>query len=210
VIVLSEYGITPVSRQIHVNRRLREAGLLEVASNDAGELLDTFASRAFAVAEHQIAHVYVPDPKHLPAAREAVQDLGELVEIGHPRAGDLVLLAPADAWYTYYYWLDDARAPDFAATVEIHKKPGYDPAELFFADGVAKAKAALRLAQKALGFRYTMDVIPLDGARVRGSHGRLPVRDQDGPVLVCSDRGKARERVAATEVADLVLDLLRT
>jgi predicted AlkP superfamily pyrophosphatase or phosphodiesterase len=216
VVVLSEYGITPVSRQIHVNRRLREAGLLEVAHNAAGELLDTFASRAFAVADHQIAHVYVPDPADLPRAREAIVDLGEILDdhgkraagLDHPRAGDLVLVADPDAWFTYYYWQDDARAPDFAPTVEIHRKPGYDPAELFFADGAAKAKAALRLAQKALGFRYTMDVVPLDGARVRGSHGRLPARDFDGPVLLCSDRNHARDRLAATDVFGLLCDLL--
>jgi predicted AlkP superfamily pyrophosphatase or phosphodiesterase len=220
VVVVSEYGITDVSRPVHLNRRLREAGLLEVATNDAGELLDTFASRAFAVADHQIAHVYVTDPGALAPAREALQGLAGVAELldadgkraaalDHPRAGDLVAIAEPDAWFTYYYWLDDACAPDFAPTVEIHRKPGYDPAELLFADGAAKARAALRLAQKALGFRYVMDVIPLDGARVRGSHGRLPARDADGPVLLCSDPRFARERIAATEVSRLVLDLLR-
>ncbi len=219
VVVLSEYGITDVSRPVHVNRRLREAGLLEVAYNPAGELLDTFASAAFAVADHQVAHVYVNDPAALPRAREALAGLAGVAEIldedgkraaglDHPRAGDLVLVADADAWFTYYYWLDDARAPDFAASVEIHRKPGYDPAELLFDGGGAKARAALRLAQKALGFRYTMDVIPLDGHGVRGSHGRLPARDGDGPVLLCSDGRFARDRVAATDVKGLVLDLM--
>jgi predicted AlkP superfamily pyrophosphatase or phosphodiesterase len=220
VVVLSEYGITPVSRPVHINRKLREAGLLEVAWNPAGELLDTFASRAFAVADHQIAHIYVNDRRDLERARVAVAALPGVADVldddgkraaglDHPRAGDLVALAAPDAWFTYYYWLDDARAPDFAPTVEIHRKPGYDPAELFFADGTAKARAALRLAQKALGFRYTMDVIPLSGDRVRGSHGLLPARDADGPVLLCSDRAHARDRLAATDVAGLVLDLLR-
>ena len=216
VLVVSEYGITDVRRQLHVNRRLREAGLLEVASNAAGELLDTFASRAFAVADHQIAHVYVNDRRDLAAAREAVADLGaEILDddgkraagLDHPRAGDLVLVAPPDAWFTYYYWLDDARAPDFAPTVEIHRKPGYDPAELFMADG-AKPRAALRLAQKKLGFRYVMDVVPLDGARVRGSHGRLPARPGDGPMVIGSDRRFARDAPAATDVFGLILDML--
>ncbi len=219
VVVLSEYGITDVSRQVHVNRRLREAGLLEVTTNQAGELLDTFASAAFAVADHQIAHVYCNDPKALPRAREALADLPGVAEIldgegkraaglDHPRAGDLVLVSDADAWFTYYYWLDDARAPDFAPIVEIHRKPGYDPAELAFASG-GKARAAMRLAQKALGFRYTMDVIPLDGAAVRGSHGRLPARDGEGPVLLCSDARHRRDRLAATDVKGLILDLMR-
>ena len=216
VVVLSEYGITDVSRPVHINRRLREAGLLEVTWNDAGELLDTFTSRAFAVADHQVAHVYTQDVR---AAREALTGLPGVAEIldadgkraaglDHPRAGDLVVIAEPDAWFTYYYWLDDARAPDFAPTVEIHRKPGYDPAELFFADGKAKARAALRLAQKALGFRYVMDVIPLDGDRVRGSHGRLPASAEDGPVVLASDSRFAADRLAATDVFDLVLKLL--
>jgi predicted AlkP superfamily pyrophosphatase or phosphodiesterase len=219
VIVLSEYGITDVSRPVHVNRRLREAGLLEVTTNPAGELLDTFASRAFAVSDHQVAHVYVNDPKALPAARDALTGLEGVAEIldgegkrahglDHPRAGDLVLVADADAWFTYYYWLDDLRAPDFARTIEIHRKPGYDPAELFFDGPAAKARAAMRLAQKALGFRYSLDVIPLDATVVRGSHGRLPARDEDAPVLLCSDKALAKERVAATDVFGLILDLL--
>jgi len=217
VIVLSEYGITDVRRPVHVNRRLREAGLLDVAYNAAGELLDTFASRAFAVADHQIAHVYTTD---VAATRAALADLPGVAEIldgegkraaglDHPRAGDLVLVAEPDAWFTYYYWLDDARAPDFAPTVEIHRKPGYDPAELLFADGTAKARAGLRLAQKALGFRYVMDVIPTDADLVRGSHGRLPAKPADGPVLLCSDPRFARDRLAATDVLGLALDLLR-
>jgi len=220
IVVVSEYGITDVSRPIHINRRLREAGLLEVAYNDAGELLDTFASTAFAVADHQIAHVYVPDRAALPRAREALSGLPGIAELldddgkraaglDHPRAGDLVAIAEPDAWFTYYYWLDDARAPDFAPTVEIHRKPGYDPAELLFDGGLAKARAALRLAQKLAGLRYKMDVIPLDARGVRGSHGRLPARDGDGPVVVCSESGPRRDRFAATEVKQLVLDLMR-
>jgi predicted AlkP superfamily pyrophosphatase or phosphodiesterase len=220
VVALSEYGITDVSRPVHVNRRLREAGLLEVTWNPAGELLDTFASPAFAVADHQVAHVYVTDPAALPRAREALTGLPGVAQIlegeskraaglDHARAGDLVLVAEPDAWFTYYYWLEDARAPDFARTVEIHKKPGYDPAELLFDGGAAKARAALRLAQKAVGFRYTMDVIPLDASGVRGSHGRIPARDEDGPVLLCSDGRLRRDRLAATEVKQLVIDLMR-
>ena len=220
VVVLSEYGITDVTRPVHVNRRLREAGLLEVTANAAGELLDTFASKALAVADHQVAHVYVTDPAALPRAREALTGLAGVAEIldgegkraaglDHPRAGDLVLVAEPDAWFTYYYWLDDHRAPDFAPTVEIHRKPGYDPAELLFDGGGAKARAAVRLAQKALGFRYAMDVIPIHAEGVRGSHGRRPPSDGAGPVLLCSDRAHQRDRLAVTDVKRLVLDLMR-
>src|ERR1700754_2155133 len=132
--------------------------------------------------------------------------------LNHARSGELVLVSEPDAWFTYYYWLDDAAAPDFARLVEIHRKPGYDPAELFFdpaAPGAAKRRAALALARKKLGMRYLMSVVGLDaGARaVRGSHGRLPDDPADAPVLLCSDRGAARERFAATEVKDLLLRL---
>ena len=130
----------------------------------------------------------------------------------HDRAGDLVLIAEADSWFTYYYWLDDARAPDFARLVEIHRKPGYDPAELFFdpaGPGAAKGRAGVALLRKKLGMRYMMSVVGLDaGARaVRGSHGRLPTDPRDAPVLICSDRSAARSSVAAVEVKGLLLQL---
>src|SRR5918993_232110 len=129
--------------------------------------------------------------------------------LGHERAGEIVLIAEPDAWFTYYYWLDDERAPDFARNVEIHRKPGYDPAELFFdpADKLAKPKAGATLLRKKLGFRYAMQVVPLDPSCVRGSHGRLPDGPDDAPVLLCSDPALARDRIAATGVRDLLLEL---
>ncbi|PRY01734.1 alkaline phosphatase family protein [Allonocardiopsis opalescens] len=220
VVVLSEYGITRASEPVHVNRALREAGLLEVYVQDGRELLDPWTSRAFAVADHQVAHVYVADPADVPRVAELcaalpgvdqVLDRAGQAEYGldHERAGELVLVAGTEAWFTYYYWLDDARAPDFARGVEIHKKPGYDPAELFMdpADRTAKLRAGLNLARKAVGLRYAMDVVPLDPRWVRGTHGRLPADPADGPVLICTDRSLARDRLAAAEVRDLMLDL---
>ena len=91
-----------------------------------------------------------------------------------------------NAWFTYYYWLDDARAPDFARTVDIHRKPGYDPVELFLDPKIPlpKLKIAWRLLQKKLGFRMLMDVIPLDATLVKGSHGRRPADKKDWPVFI--------------------------
>ena len=199
VAVVSEYGIEPVDRAVHPNRALREAGLLEVRPTPVGEVLDTFASEAFAVADHQVAHVYARSD----GARErAAAALGELpgVErvldragqqhygVDHPRAGDLVVVAERGAWFTYYYWLDEAQAPDFAPTVDIHRKPGYDPCELFVDPRLRlpKLRVARRLARKALGMRYLMDVIPLDAGVVRGSHGRLPDGPDRGPLFLAS------------------------
>ncbi|UQU68600.1 alkaline phosphatase family protein [Couchioplanes caeruleus] len=223
VVALSEYGITDVSRPVHVNRLLRGEGLLNVYTQAGMEYLDPWTSRAFAVADHQVAHVYVRDPADVALVAKLCsglagveQVLGRAEQAGygldHDRAGELVLVAEPDAWFTYYYWTDDAAAPDFARLVEIHRKPGYDPAELFFdpaGPAAAKGRAALALLRKKIGMRYTMSVVGLDaGARaVRGSHGRLPTDPDDAPVLLCSDPAAARDRIAATEVKGLLLRL---
>ncbi|WP_079166382.1 nucleotide pyrophosphatase/phosphodiesterase family protein [Streptomyces oceani] len=220
VVALSEYGITPVNRPVHLNRALREAGLLEVHTQDGMEYLDPTTSRAFAVADHQLAHVYVRRPADLPAARAALAGLdgvGELLDergkkaygLDHPRAGELVAVAEPGAWFTYYYWLDDDRAPDFARLVEIHRKPGYDPVELFLDphDPYVRLRAATALARKKTGMRYRMAVVPLDPSPLGGSHGRLPDDAAEGPVLLCSRPGAVPESVAATEVKRLLLDL---
>ncbi|MEU0717236.1 nucleotide pyrophosphatase/phosphodiesterase family protein [Streptomyces lavendulocolor] len=223
VVALSEYGITRVDRHVDINRALRRAGLLEVHTQDGMEYLDPSASRAFAVADHQIAHVYVrhpENPENLAAARAALADLPGIDTLlddegkkahglDHPRSGELVALAAPDAWFTYYYWLDDARAPDFARLVEIHRKPGYDPVELFMdpLDPYVRVKAATALARKKLGMRYRMAVVPLDPSPVRGSHGRLPPSDDEGPLIVCSTPRALPGRVAATDVKALLLAL---
>jgi predicted AlkP superfamily pyrophosphatase or phosphodiesterase len=220
VVALSEYGITPARRPVDVNRALRRAGLLNVHTQAGMEYLDPWTSRAFAVADHQVAHVYVRDPADTARVRDLVDELQGVDEvldrtgqakigIDHDRAGELVAIAEPDAWFTYYYWLDDDRAPDFARGVEIHRKPGYDPAELFFdpADPWVKPRAALSLAKKKLGLRYSMRAVPLDPTCVRGSHGRLPDTSADAPVLLCSDSRLGRERVHATDVKQLLLDL---
>ncbi len=220
VVLLSEYGITEASRPVDVNRLLRREGLLHVHHNPTGELLDPWTSRAFAVADHQVAHVYVKDPADVDRVAGLLRDLPGVDQVldregqaayglDHERAGELVLVAEPDAWFTYYYWLDDDLAPDFAKAVEIHKKPGYDPAELFLdpQDRWVKARAAAGLVRKKVGLRYAMNVVPLDPAPVRGSHGRLPARPEDGPVLICSDPTAKRDQVAATEVRDLLARL---
>jgi predicted AlkP superfamily pyrophosphatase or phosphodiesterase len=219
VIVLSEYGIVPVSTPIHVNRALRQAGHLGVRIEDGGELLDVPQSRAFAVADHQIAHIYVADPSLVPDVRrivaalpgvDGVFDRAEQRALGldHARSGELVALARPDAWFTYYYWLDDRHAPDFARLVEIHRKPGYDPVELFLDPAIRSPKLAVgwRLARRALGFRVLMDVIPLDATLVKGSHGRVTDDAAEGPLFISSEpRLLPDEPVAATMVKDAIL-----
>jgi predicted AlkP superfamily pyrophosphatase or phosphodiesterase len=195
--VASEYGHVQVGRPVFPNRALRERGLLTVRPGPFGESLDTFASRAFAVCDHQIAHVYVNDPADVPRVRDAITGLPgvarllageerEEIHLRHDRAGDLVALSEPDAWFAYPFWADDAQAPDYARTVDIHRKPGYDPCELFFDPGLwwPKGRTLRRFLQKKLGFRTLFDVVPLDASLVRGSHGLPALEPGDRPLLI--------------------------
>jgi predicted AlkP superfamily pyrophosphatase or phosphodiesterase len=219
VVVLSEYGITPVLDAIHVNRALREAGLLCVREELGLEQLDAGASRAFAVADHQVAHVYVKNPADLPAVRAVCEGLDGVEQVldgegkrsaglDHQRSGELVLVSRADRWFSYYFWLDDARAPDYARTVDIHLKPGYDPVELFIDPQLTlpMLKVGRKLLARKLGFRNLLDVIPLDARLVKGSHGRLTDRAEDGPLFMSSaPELLPPDGVHATDVKRLLL-----
>lgn len=224
VVVLSEYAITQARQPVHVNRVLREHGYLKTRREPLGwETLDCGASRAFAVADHQVAHVYVRAPGDVApvaallrrtAGIDQVLDASSQTEFGlnHERSGELVAISAPEAWFTYYFWLDDARAPDYARTVDIHRKPGYDPVELFVDPKLPfpRLKLAWRLTQKKLGFRYLMDVIGLDAGVVRGSHGRLPApgrEEREGAVFVCSSREIERDRICMTQIKQLLLQL---
>lgn len=219
VVVLSEYGITAVGGAVCPNRALREAGLLAIRTELGRELLDAGASRAFAVCDHQVAHVYVQGAadiaavaallKRLPGVERVLDADGKRqAGLDHPRAGDLVAISRADRWFAYPWWLDDDRAPDYARTVDIHRKPGYDPVELFLDPRLRSPKLAVgwRLAKKALGLRTLMDVIPLDPGLVRGSHGRPTDDAEQGPLLLSSEPGLLPPGpVAATAVKALLL-----
>lgn len=207
VMVLSEYGISPVSRPVHLNRLFRERGWIQVKDELGRETLDAGGSRVFAVADHQVAHVYVRDSDMLREVRGFLDEVEGVAEvrasaemwgdgIGAQRAGDLVAVADPDAWFTYYYWSDDARAPDFARTVDIHRKPGYDPAELFLDPELSlpKWEVAKFLMRKKLGLRGLLEVVPLDASLVKGSHGRDVVPEDEMPVLIGS-----RDKVASAE-----------
>ena len=218
VLVLSEYGITEVNRPIHLNRLFRREGWLQVRMEDGHEMLDPTTSAVFAVADHQIAHVYVRNPSLVPQVKqllqgvpgvEAVWDKSEQAahHIAHERSGELVVMSDARSWFTYYFWLDDALAPDFARTVEIHRKPGYDPVELFLDPKIAFPKLTIvgKLLKKILGFRMLMDVIPLDATLVKGSHGRPTDDPLDGPLVISDMPDLLPSRVAATDIKDIAL-----
>jgi len=220
--VVSEYGHSDVSRPIYLNRVLRRTGLLSVRLGPFGEVLDTFGSRAFAVCDHQLAHIYVRDPVDIPRVAEVlaqeagvacvlVGDSRSEIGLDHPRSGEMVLLAEPDAWFAYPFWIDDALAPDYARTVDIHRKPGYDPCELFLDPRLALPKARLlsRLVKKKLGFRTLFDVIPLDASLVKGSHGLPALAPLDRPILV-GDGPSPELNLNSTDVKELLLKALFT
>jgi predicted AlkP superfamily pyrophosphatase or phosphodiesterase len=218
VVVVSEYGLEAANQPIHLNRVLRDAGLLAVRPTLEWEMLDPGASRAFAVADHQVAHVYVKDPADLRRVSELIaaqpgvervlgREAQAAVGLDHPRSGELVAVAAPGAWFTYYYWMDDALAPDFARTVDIHRKPGYDPVELFLDPDrpLVAGRVLWNLAKKQAGFRYLMDVIPLRADLVKGTHGRIGGDPQNGPLLLCSNRRGAVDSMPMTAVRDFLL-----
>lgn len=197
VMLLSEYGISAVSRPIHLNRLFRAKGWIQTKDELGRETLDCGGCRAFAVADHQVAHVYVNDPSIAGEVRALLEQTPGIDEIRTPRdmwqdeegverAGDFIAISKPDSWFTYYYWNDDAVAPDYARTIDIHRKPGYDPCELYVDPAIRfpKLEIAKFLLKKKLGIRGLMEVIPLDANLVKGSHGRDIVPEDEQPVLI--------------------------
>jgi len=216
VTVLSGYSITNADHPVHLNRIFRKNGLLSIREERGLELLDIGTSRAVALADHQIAHIYVKDKADIPLVQSLLENVAgiELLldeagkkeyHLDHDRSGDLVAVADNNSWFTYYYWLDDKKAPDFARTVEIHRKPGFDPVEMFL-DPKKKLiipRIAFKVLKKKLGFRMLMNVIPLDATLVKGSHGRIHAADKDKPVFI--SRQQLPDKMEAVEVFDWLL-----
>ncbi|MEW4454409.1 nucleotide pyrophosphatase/phosphodiesterase family protein [Bremerella sp. JC817] len=199
ILVASEYTIVPVDHVAYPNRVLREAGLLQVNSGEEGETIDYPGSSAFAVADHQVSHVYVKDADEATIQKvvelfQGTEGIAEVLAgsdrgkyfLEHANSGDVILVSSANSWQAYYYWLDDAAAPKFARTVDIHRKPGYDPVELH-----------VDMATKS---------IPLDATLVKGSHGAPAQSDAQRGVLLSNQKGVYPETpIADTDVCDLIL-----
>jgi len=216
IILLSEYGINPVSRPIHINRIFREQDWLAVRTERWYELLDAGASDVFAAADHQIAHVYVRNPENIEKVKRLLSSTPGIAKvldreqqkeyhIDHERSGELVAIAEPDSWFTYYYWLDDAKAPDYARMVDIHRKPGYDPVEMFMdeTNPFIKLRAGYKLLRKKLGFRYRMDVISLDATLVKGSHGSPLVPETYYPVCI-TRQPVGKEKLEAVDIYQVI------
>ena len=222
VVLLSEYGITQVDRAIHINRLFREKGWLVWRDELRKEQLDLGSCQAFAVVDHQVAHIYVNDKSILGEVRNAVTELDGVAQVmdgsmrnyygmEHPRAGDLIAVSDEKSWFTYYWWEKDRKAPDYARTVDIHRKPGYDPVELFMNPKFRnpKLKAGMKVLRKKLGFRTLMNLIPLDADLVKGSHGAIPASEKDWPVVIGDMPNLSRDgaKIQATEVYRHLMDV---
>ncbi len=220
IILLSEYGITPVKEPIHINRLLRHEGLIKVREENGLELLDFGISDAFAMADHQIAHIYINDKSKLPKIKKLLENCSKIdlvldeegrkkYHLNHNRSGDLIAVSKSEFWFTYYYWLDDKKAPDFARNVAIHNKPGYDPVELF-TDPKKKfmlGRIAFKLLKKKLGFRSMLNVIPLDANLIKGSHGAVNIDEKYYPLLIQENtEGPPSDFVAPTDICELILN----
>ncbi len=219
VLLLSEYGITSVSKPVHLNRIFREKGWIQVKDELGKETLDAGTSQVFAVADHQVAHIHVNDTSLLPEVKVLLENTPGVERVldsagkkdyhlNHERSGDLVVVADQESWFTYYFWLDDAKAPDYARCVDIHRKPGYDPIELVLDPKIKIPLLTVgsKVLKKKLGFRYLMDVIPLDAKLVKGAHGRIPESDLDKPVFVTQNSELLqKEKILPTDVFDLIL-----
>ncbi len=198
-IIAGEYSIVPVDHVLHPNRVLHEAGLLKVREEADGEHLDFAASRAWALVDHQFSHVFVQqgDQKAIDEVRSLFTGTAGIAEVlsgdqraryglDHERAGDVILVSTPNSWQAYYWWLDDAKAPAFARTVDIHRKPGYDPVELFF-DPATRS-------------------IPLNAALVKGSHGAPAENENQQTVILSSQAGiLGNQLLLDTQVFDIVL-----
>ena len=197
VMIVSEYGISEVNHPIHLNRLFRQEGWITIKDELGKEQLDLGASKVFAIADHQVAHIYLNDLSLKDQVRVLLENTPGIESVhdgkaefgsglGGERGGDLIVESTSDAWFTYYYWLDDAVAPDFARCIDIHRKCGYDPAELFIDPEIKlpPLKIAQFLLKKKLGFRTLMDIIPLDASLVKGSHGRRNVPTEEQPLFI--------------------------
>jgi len=218
IIVLSEYGVVPVSRSVALNRLFRQRGWIAVREEMGREVLHLGKCAVYAAADLQVAHIYVNNPALLAEVKAAVEaepgvaavldEEGKRANrLDHPRSGELVALAEPDAWFSYFFWLEDDRAPDYARAVDIFRKPGYDPLELFLDPQLRLAllKFGWCWLKEKLGIRTAWEFIPLDASLLRGAHG-LRTAPADGPVLITSEPELLpQQTIHATKVHDLIL-----
>lgn len=218
VIVVSEYGISDVEKAIPLNLILRESGYLGIRHSMGRELLDPGLCKAFAVADHQFANIYVKDHRDIQSVKQLLekqegvervvdQEEQEVMGVNHSRSGELIAIANQGAWFSYYHFYENQNEPDYARSVSVFDKPGYDPLEMFYdpKKRFAKSRLIWKVLKSKMGFRTTFDVVPLDTSLVKGSHGRLPENAEEGPILIAPKRF-AKDQFDMLELKHLVID----
>jgi len=217
VILLSEYGINNSDKPIFLNRVFRQKGWIRIKDELGREYLDCGASKAFALSDHQIAHIYINDKSIISEVKNCIENQEGILRvlddklksdygIDHPRTGDLIVIPKSDYWFSYYYWFDDKKAPDFAPTVDIHRKPGYDPVELFLQQSpLINLKILFRILQSKLGFRTLLDVSSMDANLIKGSHGAPPTDKNHYPVVLTEKPGLiGKTTVDSTDIYQII------
>jgi hypothetical protein len=187
-------------------------------------MIDLGASKVFAIADHQVAHVYVNDISLMDSVNDVLASVegvervilpDEIKELSlyHERSGDIIAVSDERSWFTYYFWDNDQLAPDYARCVDIHRKPGYDPVELFIDPKIKfkNLRMASKVIKKKLGFRYLMNFIPLNGELIKGSHGRIPSDLQDWPLLIgdFDNINDKQSPIGAEDVYSMMLSVCR-
>jgi predicted AlkP superfamily pyrophosphatase or phosphodiesterase len=217
VLIVSDYGFEDVDQPVHLNRVLRRAGFLNVEQAPNGDRVDAGTSRAFAVCDNQVAHVYVARSEDIGPVRallEATPGVQDVLDsraqaelgVAHPRSSELIATSSARAWFSYAYWFEPERMPDFADCVAVFDKIGTDTCELFLKPGVAgKLHAAKRLAQLKLGLKVPFDIVDINESRVRGARRIARDDPQRGAVAISSWDLSPPQPLAMEHLKDLVL-----
>ena len=193
ICLFSEYSISNVSSAVSLNTALREYGLLNVRTIEGREYIDLELSPAFAMVDHQIAHIYLKPETDAGAVKELIQrtagvdqvmdvEAQKAMDVYHNRSGELLAVSDPDKWFSYYWWQDPEKAPDFAGNIDIHRKPGYDPLELFMDKKTMK--------------------IPQTPELIKGSHG-APAKGERGMAvfMLC---GSPAEKIHLPEKIEMI------
>ena len=197
IIILSEYTFNSVSKSISPNLILRQAGLLSTRRIEGKDYIDYEFSKAFAMVDHQIAHIYI-NPGYEDEVYQILKNknlgiildskLQKELKINHSKSGNLILCANTDSWFNYYWWDDVKYAPDFTFGVDIHRKPGYDPLELFF--------------------DFKTKQISHDTSLIKGSHGLIPT-DDNLPLIGTSFNSNLDKIVSAIDIKQLIMNFFK-
>ncbi|MDC0856261.1 alkaline phosphatase family protein [Candidatus Nitrosopelagicus sp.] len=198
IIILSEYGFNQVNNSISPNIILNDNLLLQTRNIGGKEYIDFELSKAFAMCDHQIAHIFIK-----PGFEETVtkifekQPIGKILNkkmqkelhIDNERSGDIILMSEKNSWFNYHWWTDEKFAPDFTFSVDIHRKPGFDPLELFFDMKTKK--------------------ISHDTSLIHGSHGIIDNEISKLPIIGTTiSEKKLPEKLDMVEIMPRILDFL--